>query len=423
MSGEPFAHPALFYGDTRAYLAGTVPFVRAALAAGEPVAVVVPGEKLELIRDALGADGDGVRFLDMREAGRNPGRIIPGVLRAFADAQPPGRRPRIIGEPVWAGRGPAEYPACVQHEALINAAFRGRGITILCPYDTAALDPRALADAWATHPVVIEGAEERPSAAYDPEGVVARCNVPLPPVPADGPGVLRVAFDADRLSAVRHLATRHGGGLGLAGEALENLTLVAAELTTNSVVHGGGRGTLTVWAQDGQVLCEVRDGGRLTDPLAGRRPAARDQRGGRGLLLVNLVADLVRTHTSAEGTTIRCHLGGPRRLAHEPDPRQHHRPRHQPQPPERLPEQQGRDDRGHEDAGLAQGGDRGDLAVRLRPDDQAVRRHGQHPAGQAGAEDGADPGEQRAAAPGRRDQGHDRALEQEEPGGVGEGIG
>ena len=25
-------------------------------------------------------------FLDMREAGRNPGRIIPGVLRAFADA-------------------------------------------------------------------------------------------------------------------------------------------------------------------------------------------------------------------------------------------------------------------------------------------------------------------------------------------------
>ncbi|MFF7402443.1 anti-sigma factor RsbA family regulatory protein [Streptomyces murinus] len=309
MSGEPFAHPAFFYGDPRAYLDGTVPFVRAALAAGEPVAVAVPGEKVALIRDALGAEREGVRFLDMREAGRNPGRIIPGVLCAFADAQPPGLRTRIIGEPVWAGRGPAEYPACVQHEALINAAFRGREVTILCPYDTAALHPRALADARTTHPVVIEGTEERPSAAYDPEGAVARHNRPLPPAPAAGPGVLHAGFDAERLSVVRHLAADHGAELGLAGEALENLTLVTAELTTNSVVHGGGRGTLTVWAAGGQVLCEVRDRGRLTDPLAGRRPAAPGRHGGRGLLLVNLLAALVRTHTSPAGTTIRCHLG------------------------------------------------------------------------------------------------------------------
>jgi anti-sigma regulatory factor (Ser/Thr protein kinase) len=50
----------------------------------------------------------------------------------------------------------------------------------------------------------------------------------------------------------------------------------------------------------------VRDQGRLTDPLAGRRPAPRDQRGGRGLLLVNLIADLVRVHRGDDGTTVRC---------------------------------------------------------------------------------------------------------------------
>ncbi|UFR04635.1 MEDS domain-containing protein [Streptomyces sp. Go40/10] len=307
---EPFVHPALFYGDTREYLAGTVPFVRAALAADEPVAVAVPGENLRLVQEELGADGAAVRWLDMREAGRNPGRIIPGVLRAFADAQPPGRRVHIIGEPVWAGRSPAEYPACAQHEALINAAFRGREVTILCPYDTARLDERALADAYATHPVVIPAGSgaEQPSAAYDPDGVVARYNEPLPPAPGTGPDVLQAAFDEDSLSAVRHLATDHGARLGLAGLALENLALITAELTTNSVVHGGGTGVLTVWPQDGYVLCEVRDKGRLTDPLAGRRPASRDQRGGRGLLMVNLLADLVRTHTGPEGTTIRCHL-------------------------------------------------------------------------------------------------------------------
>ncbi|MFF8943316.1 anti-sigma factor RsbA family regulatory protein [Streptomyces sp. NPDC014864] len=175
-----FVHPALFYRSEREYLDGTVPFVRAGLESGEPVAVAVPGERLRLIEAELGADAAGVRLLDMREAGRNPGRILPGVLHAFADAQRPGRRVRIIGEPVWAGRTPDEYPACAQHEALINLAFRGREATILCPYDAVRLDEPALADAHATHPVVIPaGTDEwRESAAYAPEQVVARRNEP-----------------------------------------------------------------------------------------------------------------------------------------------------------------------------------------------------------------------------------------------------
>lgn len=301
---EPFVHPALFYGDEREYLAGTVSFVRAGLAAGDPVAVAVPGENLDLIRDGLGADADAVRLLDMREAGRNPGRIIPGVLRAFADAQPPGRRVRIIGEPIWAGRSQTEYPACVQHEALINAAFQGRTVSILCPYDVRRLAPRVVADAYATHPTVIHAGagRERGSGAYDPDDVVARYNEPLPPVA----GVPPLAFGTDTLSQARHLATDVAARLGLAGIRLQDLAIVTAELTTNSVVHGGGSGTLRVWAEDGYVVCEVHDKGRLADPLAGRCPVPRDQRGGRGLLMVNLVADLVRVHTGVEGTTVRC---------------------------------------------------------------------------------------------------------------------
>jgi hypothetical protein len=42
-SAEPFTHPALFYRGADEYLAGTIPFVRTGLAAGEPVAVAVPG--------------------------------------------------------------------------------------------------------------------------------------------------------------------------------------------------------------------------------------------------------------------------------------------------------------------------------------------------------------------------------------------
>ncbi|MCW8381950.1 sensor histidine kinase [Streptomyces justiciae] len=322
---SPFVHPALFYRDTQDYLDGTLRFVREGLAEGEPVAVAVPGRNLRLIREGLGPAAGAVRLLDMEQAGRNPGRIIPGVLRAFADAQPPGRRVRIIGEPIWAGRTAVEYPACVQHEALINAAFEGRTATILCPYDVRRLDDRVLADAYATHPTVIHGGWTADSGRYAPDTVVARYNEPLPVVPEASAATF--PFDYDSLSETRHRAADEGARLGLTAARVQDLMLVTAELTTNSVVHGGGRGVLRVWGEGGldggggygtsdglygmrgAVVCEVRDSGLLADPLAGRRPAPLDQRGGRGLLLVNLVADLVRMHTGRAGTTVRCWFG------------------------------------------------------------------------------------------------------------------
>ncbi|MDT0466568.1 anti-sigma factor RsbA family regulatory protein [Streptomyces gibsoniae] len=301
---EAFLHPALFYRGPQQYVAGTVPFVLAGLAAGEPVGVAAPPDRLALIRDGLGPHADEVCFVDMTRAGRNPGWIIPGVLRRFADAHGEGRV-RIIGEPIWPGRTTVEYPACVQHEALINAAFTGREVTILCPYDAAGLDSGVLDDAWATHPVVIDEYGETPSPAYSPEAVAARYNEPLT-VP---PGAAEFAFDSSgQLSRAREFAVRHGARMGLSVPQLEDLALAVAELTTNSVLHGAGGGTLRIWAEGGHVVCEVHDAGRLIDPLAGRRPQAPSRPGGRGLLLVNHVADLVRVHTGDPGTTIRFYL-------------------------------------------------------------------------------------------------------------------
>lgn len=301
---DPFVHPALFYRGTEQYTAGTVPFLEEGLAAGEAVAVAVPGPNLELIKAELGASAAEVTLLDMTRAGRNPGRIIPGVLRAFADAHPAGRV-RIIGEPIWAGRSAVEYPACVQHEALINAAFQGREVTILCPYDADGTAAEVLADAYATHPVVIDAGVEMTSDAYDPERVVAHYNQPL----TYPPGAASLTFDAEGLPQARSFAVQEAKQLGLAGDRLQDLTLAVAELTTNSVVHGGGSGTLRIWAEGEQIACEVRDGGRLADPLAGRRPPARDQLGGRGLMLVHYISDLVRLHTAQDSTTIRFYLG------------------------------------------------------------------------------------------------------------------
>lgn len=301
---NPFVHPALFYRGAQEYLAGTVPFIREGLADDQPVAVAVPGPNLELLRAELGSEAAGVRLLDMTYAGRNPGRIIPGVLRAFADTHPTGRV-RIIGEPIWAGRSQAEYPACVQHEALINMAFRGREVSILCPYDLERLDPVVLADAEATHPVLIDRNGQRTSGDYAPEHIVATYNQPLPLPPPDA---VKLAFDATNLRDVRHFAAKHACRAGLTEERLEELELAVAEVVTNSVIHGGGYGIFTVWIEAGQLVCQVDDNGRITNPLAGRIPPASDQPGGRGLLLVNHFADLVRIYTSDSGTAVRLYF-------------------------------------------------------------------------------------------------------------------
>ena len=295
-------HPALFYRSEVDYQAKIVTFVTGGLELGQPVAVAVPGPRLRLVRHALGGAARDVTLLDMTHEGRNPGRIIPRVLRRFADLHPD-QHVRIVGEPIWPGRTRAEYAACVQHEALINAAFAGRDVTILCPYDVAGLDATAIADAHATHPEVWDGDGERVSDDYAPDDVIARYNQPLS-APSVDTVLVTTAYD---VVAARRVAVQRARALGLAGERVHDLALIVTELVTNGIVHGPGPARLAVFAEDGHVVCEVRDPGAFTDPLAGRRPADPNNPNGRGLLLVNDLADLVRVYTG-DGTTIRALL-------------------------------------------------------------------------------------------------------------------
>lgn len=317
MLADQFAHLALFYRGDREYLSAVVPFVAEGLAAGEPVAVAVPTARLEPVRSALGADAEKVLLVDMAQAGRNPGRIIPAVLRDFTDRHPD-ERARIVGEPMWPGRSALERPACAQHEALINYAFAGQRVTILCPYDAAGLDPGVLAEAERTHPVLRDASGERPSAGYDPELVVAAANRPLPEPAAP----VELRFDHTNLAHARELAATRAAAAGFEGARLDDIRLVIAELGANSLDHGGGSGLLRTWTDDGRLAYEVSDAGHITDPLAGRRPVDARTAGSRGLLIVNLLSDLVRVHTGPGGTTVRAYFDLP--------PRQRYGPPHHP---------------------------------------------------------------------------------------------
>jgi anti-sigma regulatory factor (Ser/Thr protein kinase) len=306
--GDPFRHPALFYSGDREFLDGTLSFVRDGLEAGDPVAVAVPGPNLELLRAALGQDATAVHMVDMREVGRNPGRIIPGVLAAFADAHPAAPRVWLVGEPIWPGRSRQEYPACVQHEALINLAFTGRRVSILCPYDVGALDPAVVADAKVTHPVVCRTGHAEPSQAFAPDDIFNTYNKPFPAPNPDSGAMTVLEFTRADLVRVRQAAAEQAAGHAMTRDRVESLEMVVNELAVNSVRHGGGAGTLRLWAEDGMFICEVADKGHLTDPLAGRRHVGLSVKGERGLLIAHYWSDLLRLHTTPAGTVIRAHF-------------------------------------------------------------------------------------------------------------------
>jgi anti-sigma regulatory factor (Ser/Thr protein kinase) len=242
---------------------------------------------------------------DMADAGRNPGRILGGLLSAFAERHAP-KSVRMIGEPIWPGRSEAEYPACVQHEALINTAFAGCDLAVLCPYDVRYLGPTAITDAHSTHPVLWRaGMPEQDSVAFAPAAVWEYYNRPLASDPA------AVTYTVDQLTdlgGLRQFIAAYGQWFDVPAHITSNLQLIANELATSSVQHDGAPCQVALWQRDGNLICEARDNGYLDDPLAGRRPYQRDTERGRGLFVVNGLADLVRIYTTAGQTTIHAYL-------------------------------------------------------------------------------------------------------------------
>jgi anti-sigma regulatory factor (Ser/Thr protein kinase) len=301
-----FRHEALFYAGPSAFLDGAVPFIRDGLARGEPVMVAVDAAKGAQLRDRLGADADAVELVDIAELGRNPGRIIP-AWRHFAGRHAGAPAIRGIGEPIWAGRTAEELVECQLHEALLNLAFERAGdFHLQCPYDTATLPDAVVHEARCSHPFLRTGDAAAPSRDYrgidDPLGPF---DAPLAPPPA---GADTLGFERATLAEVRRLVASACDRAGLPRRRRDDLVLAVDELASNSIRHGGGHGVLRVWREADALRCEVRDRGRIVDPLVGRGEPDGDQIGGWGVWIAHQVADLVQVRSGRDGTVVRLRM-------------------------------------------------------------------------------------------------------------------
>jgi anti-sigma regulatory factor (Ser/Thr protein kinase) len=129
-----------------------------------------------------------------------------------------------------------------------------------------------------------------------------------PPLPPPGDDVIGHTYRTD-LSKVRALVLQQGRAAGLSESRANDLVLAVSEVAANTLRHTQSSGTLTIWRQPGELVCEIQDEGTIADPLAGQTRPGPDATGGHGLWLVYQVCDAVELRSDESGTTIRMHMG------------------------------------------------------------------------------------------------------------------
>lgn len=108
------------------------------------------------------------------------------------------------------------------------------------------------------------------------------------------------------LKAVRAFVAARARALGLPAVRTELLTVAVSELATNTLQHTTGGGSVKVWADRDQVVCDVLDGGSIR--RFGRSMPAPDALRGRGLAIVERVCDEVIASAVSGGTLVRLRL-------------------------------------------------------------------------------------------------------------------
>jgi anti-sigma regulatory factor (Ser/Thr protein kinase) len=127
------------------------------------------------------------------------------------------------------------------------------------------------------------------------------------PLPSPTNDAMYHTYRSD-LSQVRALVLEYAREAGLTEGRANDLVLAVSEVAANTLRHTRSSGTLAIWHDTEEIICEIHDEGTITDPQAGRSKPPPGASGGHGLWLVRQVCDLVELTSDADGTTVRMHM-------------------------------------------------------------------------------------------------------------------
>ena len=297
-----FRHEALPYGAGKSLVDQVSRFLAPALDKEEPVLIATKADSLSSLEEAF-QHHPLLDLAPIEDVGRNPGRLI-WLWQDFLDRNGAAERTVWgIGEPIYAGRDAAELAEGQIHERLLNQAFHGSefALHLGCPYDMSSLSGDVIEEMGRSHPFIGDGAESRDSDRFEPADLATS---PAPLGPASITDEAFVPFDKASLGKMRRRLAGQARDCGVDETRIPDLLLAVNEIATNSIVYAGA-GSLGVWQENGQIICEVRDDGFIDDPLIGRiRPATTEERG-RGIWFAHQVADLLQFRSEPSGTRCR----------------------------------------------------------------------------------------------------------------------
>ena len=294
-------HGLLLYDNDDAMVGRIAPFLKDGLTGAESVLVIVDSRKRELLRHALGGDGDAVSYLD-----RDTFYTRPEDALARYDA----RLRQLLRDGIGAVRAFAELPRCassadidpwIRYEAVVNRALAHHPLWVVCGYDAREMPDALFESALETHQEVLVD-EWEPSTGYRaPEAVVrSRSPRPLPlrnleSLPIAGrPQVFR-----DRLGAELRRS-------GVPEAEAADMLMAAAEVLANAQEHGGERVGARVGEVDGEFVCEIFDDGHgIDDPVAGLVPPRPGTSDSAGLWVARQLTRRLELVRVPEGFTVR----------------------------------------------------------------------------------------------------------------------
>jgi AcrR family transcriptional regulator len=303
-------HEAFFYSSDREFAARLVPFLRDAVAANQGAIAVTTEERIKLLRRRLGSDGDAVSCFDATRWYRRPG----SALVAWRDALDQQFRAgfesvRAIGE-IQFGNDKAGISNWTRYESLVNRAFAGRSVWMMCPYNTQTVPDEILSEARRAHPIT----STLPARTASPPHFGAHeLGADLAHAAARPEAHERTRAELsqlDDLTDVRRRVRWEAQSAGLTVDVVDDLLLAITELAQRLLAEGGTTAIVRTARQDGEWFCEIRS----DRPAAEALPFGPDE---VGVLVGRVISDVVEVADDQHGSLVRFVFG-----KQSPDPRQ-----------------------------------------------------------------------------------------------------
>lgn len=311
MTGR-FVHQTWGYGSDDEFVSIAVSFIRAGLAAGEPVLATTSAANLELIGQSLGDDAMRVDVTESGNFGRRAPERVAAFHRYWREHATPGGRVRILAEPPWPGWAPRELDAWIRMEAGLNLVLADTNVSMICPYDTRAVSPSMVSSSHRTHPLISDSTGARSSVEYaDPVTFAAEWDEAATPEPAPDDAA-KLELETRNPRQLREFAAQQAGSNGLDGERAELFIFAVNELATYLSREAAAQAVVRIWPSADSLDCELDvANGFVPEPFAGFQPpddigAHPDDR----LWIARQICDSLEIRPTASGSTARLSFAG-----------------------------------------------------------------------------------------------------------------